>query len=170
MLVVILVYLALIAPSEKVCIRHLKSGTLGRTALYDVLSLYTHAHTHTYTHTPHTHTHTCTCTHAHAPTHTQFLKDLTLQLRAIGTNLCQLLTPVIFICFAGIMQLIINNILSANGTAIPGSNAFPIPVNPGRLEACTKNSTTNNPEKCHDEIFNFFVEFPNWAYNLSHIE
>ena len=66
--------------------------------------------------------------------------------------------------------MIINNILTANGTAIPGTNAFPIPVNPGRLEACSKNNSENNPELCHDEIFNFYVEFPHWDHNLSGIE
>ena len=100
--------------------------------------------------------------HTHTHTHTpwQFLKDLTLQSRAIGTNLCQLLTPIIFILFAGIMQVILNHILSSKHLAIPGSNAYPFPQDIGRVAVCEPEASFNGtpvpPEACRDEIFSFF--------------
>ena len=57
----------------------------------------------------------------------QFLKDLQLQLRAVVTNVCQLLVPVIFISFAGVMQLVVNHLLHKNGDVVPGSNTLGIP-------------------------------------------
>ena len=90
----------------------------------------------------------------------QFLKDLTLQSRAIGTNVCQLLTPIVFILFAGIMQLILNHILSSKHLLIPGSNEYPFPQDIGRVAVCEPEPSFNGtpvlPESCRDEIFSFF--------------
>ena len=67
----------------------------------------------------------------------QFLKDLTLQFRAVGTNVCQLLTPIIFILFVGIMQVIVNFILRDHHYPVPGTETpYLPPVNPGRLLDC----------------------------------
>lgn len=103
----------------------------------------------------------------------QFLKDLTLQSRAVGTNVCQLLTPIVFITFAGVMQIILNIILRDHGTPVPGSSPILIPMDVSRSLACeTDGSAFNNPEiispngtfnitNCHDNLFNFFTEHPN---------
>ena len=88
-------------------------------------------------------THTCSLFLLHTLTLTlitkteQFLKDLTLQFRAVGTNVCQLLTPIIFILFVGIMQVIVNFILRDHHYPVPGTETpYLPPVNPGRLLDC----------------------------------
>ena len=105
----------------------------------------------------------------------QFLKDLTLQSRAIGTNVCQLLTPIVFISFAGLMQVILNIILKEHGTPVPGSSPLPFPMDISRSLACVTDGNLSNPEivsvdgsmfelgdfnitNCHDNFINFFVE------------
>lgn len=108
----------------------------------------------------------------------QFLKDLTLQSRAIGTNVCQLLTPIVFISFAGIMQVILNVILKKHATPVPGSSPILLPMDISRSLACeTNESIFNNPEikwvngsvigmddfeitNCRDNFLNFFTEHP----------
>lgn len=96
-----------------------------------------------------------------------FLKDLTLQWRAIGTNLCQLLTPIIFILFAGIMQFVVNLILNRHGTPIPGTEVpiFP-PSQPGRTISCRyredNGSSPHHPVGCRNSAFNFFLDYPDW--------
>ena len=107
----------------------------------------------------------------------QFLKDLTLQSRAIFTNVCQLLTPIIIISFAGIMQVILNLILREHGTAVPGTASLSIPMDISRSLACNATNFTRNPEillvtgtedgqapynitDCHDNFANFLDDFP----------
>jgi ABC-type multidrug transport system ATPase subunit len=106
-----------------------------------------------------------------------FLKDLTLQSRAIGTNVCQLLTPIIFISFAGLMQVILNIVLKEHGTAIPGSSSLLFPIDITRSLACVTDGNSSNPDfrrvdgtpfglgefnitNCRDNFLNFFVEHP----------
>ncbi len=86
----------------------------------------------------------------------QFLKSLTLQSRAIITNLCQLLTPIILLSFAGIMQIVLNHVLSKNPAPVPGSESLPLPVDVGRLIVCNQSYA---PESCHDEYFSALAEF-----------
>ncbi|KAL5475219.1 hypothetical protein EMCRGX_G027292 [Ephydatia muelleri] len=93
-----------------------------------------------------------------------FLKTISLQLRAIWTNLCQIFVPLVMILFAGIMQVVVNNLISTSDV-VPGSNAVPIPINVGNLVACTPNATTGplggsvHPGQCYDEVFNAFLDF-----------
>lgn len=67
----------------------------------------------------------------------QFLKDLTLQWRAWKTNLCQMLTPIIFILFAGLIQVVVNHMIKNKGIAIPGTETLYPPINPGRILSCS---------------------------------
>ena len=59
------------------------------------------------------------------------MKDLSLQLKSYVTNICQLLVPVIFICFAGIIQVVLNHFLHKNGSQVPGSNSLLLPYGKG---------------------------------------
>ena len=102
---------------------------------------------------------------------------MTLQSRAIATNVCQLLTPVVFICFAGLMQIILNIVLKKHGTAVPGTGSLPFPVDISRSLACNASNRFNNPNvklangtliglnyfnitQCHDNLFNFLDDYP----------
>ena len=82
----------------------------------------------------------------------------------------------IFISFAGVMQLILNIIIRRHGTSVPGTTPLYIPMDISRSVACVKNGDEcNNPEiiypeiiefngtsitNCHDNFLNVFVEFP----------
>ena len=57
----------------------------------------------------------------------QFLKDTQLQFKSYKTNICQLLVPIVFISFAGLVQVIVNGLIPAN-TVVPGSDSKPLPV------------------------------------------
>lgn len=82
-----------------------------------------------------------------------FLKDLSLQLRQWGTNLCQLLVPVILICFIGIIQVIATNILEKNHAAIPGSDLIPVPVQLNFTIPCLRNdSDGGRPFNCTNDF------------------
>jgi ABC-type multidrug transport system fused ATPase/permease subunit len=113
-----------------------------------------------------------------------FLKDLTLQSRAIATNVFQLLTPMIFISFAGLMQIILNIILKEHQTPVPGTGAVPFPMDISRSLTChPANNSYNNPDiemingtiigidkdynitDCHDNFLNFLSDYEH-LYNL----
>ena len=53
------------------------------------------------------------------------------------TNICQLLVPVIFICFAGIIQVVLNHFLHKNGAVVPGSNSLLLPYGISIIINCT---------------------------------
>ena len=102
------------------------------------------------------------------------MKDLSIQTKALATNICQLLVPIVFLSFAVVFQVAINSVLSAHPVPVPGTDGLPLPVDAGRPVPCQRNESNETfgdgrPSQCYQETFSTPVDFPYLFDNRTHI-